>query len=279
VPPHAGGPVRVDFQNIHFHVAPGVVLEVRHLQGSLVSTVEGMPPVFDDVRSYTVRIDSGEVAMTMASLTALLNTRVFNYRGAPLSDLEVSIDDGHIKQRGTLRKGIPIPFTIVADVSVTSDGRIRLHPLTTKAAGMPVAGMMRLFHLELDDLIASNRGRGFETEDNDFLLLADRLLPDPKISGRLTAIRVEGDRLVQRFGRTPAAHATGELKNYMHYRGNELRFGRLTMTDTDLRLIDSDPRDPFEFSPANYVKQLVAGYSKNAADGSLRVYMPDAPTP
>jgi hypothetical protein len=61
----------------------------------------------------------------------------------------------------------------------------------------------------------------------------------------------------------------------MLYRGNVLRFGRLTMHDTDLRLIDDDPRDPFEFSPKEYVKQLVAGYSKNEADGKLRVYMPD----
>ena len=35
------GPVGVDFQNVHFHVAPGVVMEVRHLQGALVSTVNG----------------------------------------------------------------------------------------------------------------------------------------------------------------------------------------------------------------------------------------------
>ena len=47
------------------------------------------------------------------------------------------------------------------------------------------------------------------------------------------------------------------------------------MRDTDLELIDQDPRDPFDFSPTGYVKQLVAGYSKNASDGSLRVYMPD----
>jgi len=42
-----------------------------------------------------------------------------------------------------------------------------------------------------------------------------------------------------------------------------------------LRLIDEDPHDPFDFSPRDYVKQLVAGYSKNDADGKLRVYMPD----
>ena len=47
------------------------------------------------------------------------------------------------------------------------------------------------------------------------------------------------------------------------------------MRDTDMRLVDEDPRDPFDFSPSEYVKQLVAGYSKNSPDGSLRVFMPD----
>jgi hypothetical protein len=270
-----GGPVSVDFQNVHFRLGPGIVLEVRHLQGALVARRPELPPVFDDVGSYSLRIDAGEVAMTPASMTALLNTRVFNYDGAPLSDVEVSIEDGHVKQKGTLRKGIPVPFTILADIAATKDGRIRLRPVSVKAVGMPVDGLMGLLHLELDDLVGSNRARGFEAQEDDLLLWPDRLLPDPKISGHLTRIRIEGNRFVQTFGSSPPAHATGEVKNYMHYRGNQLRFGRLTMDDTDMQLIDVDPSDPFDFSPREYVRHLVAGYSKNTADGRLRVYMPD----
>src|SRR5687768_2341954 len=78
------GPVSVDFQNVHFRVGPGIVLEVRHLQGALIALRPGLPPIFDDVSSYSLRIDAGEVAMTPASLTALLNTRVFNYEDAPI---------------------------------------------------------------------------------------------------------------------------------------------------------------------------------------------------
>jgi hypothetical protein len=37
----------------------------------------------------------------------------------------------------------------------------------------------------------------------------------------------------------------------------------------------ADQSDAFDFDPARYVRQLVAGYSKNTADGGLRVYMPD----
>ena len=269
------GPVSVDFQNVHFRIGPGIVLEVRHIQGALIPLRPGLPPIFDDVGSYSLRIDAGEVAMTPASLTSLLNNRTFNYKGAPISDVTVTIEDGRVKQKGTLHKGVAVPFTIVADISATRDGRIRLHPQSVKTGGMPIGGLMNLLHLELDDLVSSNRARGFEAQDDDFLLLPDRLLPDPKISGRLTRIRVDGDRIVETFGSSPPAHATGEGRNYMHYRGNVLRFGRLTMNDTDMRLIDADPSDPFDFSPKEYVRHLVAGYSKNTADGRLRVYMPD----
>lgn len=59
------------------------------------------------------------------------------------------------------------------------------------------------------------------------------------------------------------------------FRGGSIRFGELTMSDADLKLIDLDPRDPFDFYPARYNEQLVAGYSKNTPDHALRTYMPD----
>ena len=47
------------------------------------------------------------------------------------------------------------------------------------------------------------------------------------------------------------------------------------MNDTDMRLIDADPSDPFDFFPDHYRDQLVAGYSKTTPSGGLLVYMPD----
>ena len=61
----------------------------------------------------------------------------------------------------------------------------------------------------------------------------------------------------------------------MFYRGGVLRFGRLTMNDTDMRLIDADPTNAFDFSPDHYKGHLVAGYSKTTPSGGLLVYMPD----
>jgi len=47
------------------------------------------------------------------------------------------------------------------------------------------------------------------------------------------------------------------------------------MTDTDLELVDEDPRDPFDFSVDHWNDQLVAGYSKNTPNRGLKAHMPD----
>lgn len=277
--PEAATRVSVAFRNLHLRVADGVVLEVSHIEGALLSTRAGHPPVFDDQRSFTLQIDSGEIAMTPASLSRVLNDHVFTYEGSPLRDIEVSIENGHLKQKGTLRKGIPVPFTIVADLSAMPDGRIRVHPTDVKAAGIPSEGLMKMFGVELDDLIKSNRSHGVQIVDNDLLLDPTRLLPSPRLSGKLTGVALERDRIVERFGSGArgklSAAADRRARNYMYYRGGSLRFGKLTMSDTDMQLIDADPSDPFDFSPPEYVKQLVAGYSKNTPSGGLRVFMPD----
>ena len=65
------------------------------------------------------------------------------------------------------------------------------------------------------------------------------------------------------------------LSGQLRPSGGTIRFGKLTMTDADLQLIDADPKDPFDFYPARYDAQLVAGYSKNTPSKGLKTYMPD----
>ena len=47
--------------------------------------------------------------------------------------------------------------------------------------------------------------------------------------------------------------------------------GKLTMTDSDLEIVDQTPRTPLEFSLAEYNRQLVADYSKNTPSHGLIV--------
>ncbi len=48
----------------------------------------------------------------------------------------------------------------------------------------------------------------------------------------------------------------------MFFRHGVLRFGKLTMDDTDLMIVDANAKDPFDFFLDHYNTQLVAGYSQ-----------------
>jgi len=89
-------------------------------------------------------------------------------------------------------------------------------------------------------------------------------------------VRIEADRMVQTFGTGQTTGSQPSLSpNHIYWRGSQLSFGKLTMTDTDLELVDTDPKDPFDFSVDNWNAQLVAGYSKTLPNRGLRAYMPD----
>lgn len=268
----AAPPVGIEMRNVSLHVASDAVIEVKWLSGRLRSA-SAHPPVFDDQNSFAIEVEDGEVAIDASSLTALV-TRAFDYKGAALSNLQLSFEEGHLVQRGKLKKGISVPFSIVAEVSATADGLLKVHPLKVKTAGIPTAKLMSIFGVELDDLLKSRPDRGIVFRDNDLFLDAARMMPAPHLKGRLSKAYVRADRLVQVFGKGAAA-AARQSGNYIWFRGRSIRFGRLTMSDADLKLIDMDPRDPFDFYSERYNEQLVAGYSKNTPDHALRTYMPD----
>ena len=267
---------RVEMVNVNIHLDADLVLHIRYLTGKFLSTRRGQPPTFDDKLSYVIAIDSGKVGVSMASMTHAMNTYVFGEPDAPLKKLQLSSEGGLIRQKGTLQKGPGIPFEMVGTIGATQDGEIRIHPTEMKVAHLPVKGLMKLFGLDMAKLINTRKARGVRVDDNDIILDPSRMLPPPQMRGRITGVRVEGDEIVQIFGKERPDPAAGQARsNYMAYRGGILRFGRLTMNNVDMQLIDADPRDPFEFFPDHYNEQLVAGYSKTTASGGLRVYMPD----
>jgi hypothetical protein len=279
-PPESHQPVeaetQVEFVNVNIHLDPVLVLHIRHLVGKFLPTKKGQPPTFDDKLSYIVAIDSAEVGVSLASMTYAMNTYVFGEPDAPLKNLKLSREGSEIKQTGTLKKGIGIPFEMVGTMSPTPDGKIRIHPTRIRAEHLPVKGLMKLFGLDMAKMINTRNTKGFTVDDNDVILDPTLMLPPPKMRGRITAIRVQGDEIVQIFGNEkPGLAAAPRHSNYIYYHGGVVRFGRLTMTDTDMRLIDADPSDPFDFFPDHYKDHLVAGYSKTTASGGLLVYMPD----
>jgi hypothetical protein len=274
---HAAEPVGTRMRHVVFHLGKGIEMRVDDLDGRLVSVASG-PPAFDDVKSYVVEIRYARVSLTAESLTNLMNNYVFAAADAPLKKLKIQIEGNELTQSGVLVKGVPVPFRLRASIGATADGKIRLHPTSMRAAGFLSKRVLDFFGLELERLVKVNAATGVTIDGDDLLLDPERLLPPPRIKGRLARTWIENGEVVQQFG-TPVKHPltppNGRFANYMYYRGGTLRFGKLTMVDADMLLVDADQTDPFDFSPEAYDDQLVAGYSKNTRNHGLIVYMPD----
>jgi hypothetical protein len=270
--------VQVAMRGVDFHVDSAIVLRIGYLRGALRRTSPDKPPYFDDKHSFTLQIDTARIGISPAHLSALLNRYVFAYPGAPIHRLNLTVDHGQLVQRGTL-KGIS--FKVVGDLTVTLSGELRLHPSTIKAVGIPVGGLMDLFGIQLQKLVNLRQARGVRLEKNDFILNPAELLPPPTARGMLSAVEVSDTAIVQIFKSPPGEAAKpltppdAKARNFMYYRGSVLRFGKLTMNDTDLEIIDGDPRDPFDFFLDRYNLQLTAGYSRNTPSHGLIVFMPD----
>ena len=260
-------------KNVMYHFTPAISVHITQLNGRLAPTRE--IPIFDDKQSFILEIDAATIFMTTDSLAHVLNDKVFAAKDAPLKDLAVTIEGEQLKIKGKLARKGNISFEMVGDVLLNPDGRIRLHARHIKAAHLPVKGIMDLFGVEVADMVNTKKVKGVSVDKDDVLLDPEQILPPPQIRGKLSSIKVANGQIIQVFGKDPARLTVKDARNYMAYRGATLRFGKLTMHDTDLELIDSDPRDPFDFYLDQYKEQLMAGYSKTTATFGLRTYMVD----
>jgi hypothetical protein len=268
--------IEVDMRNVDLHLTDTVTLRVRSLRGRFVPTRTDGVANLDDSASYVVEVDAAETAMDARSLNALMNEHVFGHGKKPIRDLEVRVEEGLVKQKGVLDKKIDLPFSAKGSVEATPDGKVRVHSKSIRSLGLPVKPLMKVLGIEMDDLLEVEPGHGLTVDDNDLIMDPGKMLPPPRLRGRVTAARVEGDEVVQTFGKGAPGRLSGVTsQNRIYWRGGRLRFGKLTMTDTDLELVDQDPSDPFDFSVAGYNEMLVAGYSKNTPQGGLKTYMPD----
>ena len=276
-PASAGDTVtRASMRRVNFWIIPGAALRIRTMRGSMRS-LHGGPILFDDKNAFLIHLAYAEIGLNSSDITTLMNRHIFAYPGAPLKKLKIHTAGSRLVQTGVMHKIIDIPFEITADLSVTPEGLIRLHPVKTRILGVDGDALMRAFHLSLEKILDLSKAKGVTVKGNDLFLDPTKILPPPAIEGHATAIRIEGDELVQTFGSPADAPALippdTSAPAYMYYKGGTLHFGKLLMLDADMQIVDRDPTDFFNFDLDRYKEQLVAGYSRTLPNLALEVYM------
>ena len=273
-----------EMRQLRLHVLEDVTMEVHYLEGRTVSLRPDLPVVLDDKESFWIDVESAETFVDYESLSRLMNEYVFAFSGAPVSGLEISQEEDAdqkdlVELKGHLTAALGTPFEIEGRPEVTPEGGLRIRTTDIQAMDIEVEGLLDLLGVEAEDLIPSLEERGVGIEGNDVILLLDRLMPPPRISGRATSVQVTPEGLILRLGDERSGGSSGVSSgNYLYYQGGTIRIGRMTMTDADLLILDQEPNDPFEFSADRLNEQLQAGYAKLQPDGGLVMHVPDLGT-
>jgi hypothetical protein len=267
-------------RNVLFRVDDDIQLRIRHLRGRTWDLAGEHVIVLDEKRRILLDIAWAEIGLTEEHLSLLLNRYVFGYDGSPLSNLVVQTEGDHITQTGVMHKVVDIPFEMDAELSVTEQGMIRIHPTEMRIGVIDGDGLMRALGIDLSELLDLSGAKGATIDGNDILLDPEKILPPPAIKGKLTSIRVEGNEVVQVFGSPKASGAKSlslpvSARNYILFRGGTIRFGKLYMVQSELMAIDQDAKDPFDFYLDYYHTQLIEGYHTTLEGYGLVAVFPD----
>jgi hypothetical protein len=272
--------VRTAMKNVDFHLTDTIVVHIANLEGSLAPD-GGAIPVFDDKKSFHLEVASARIQVSTQALSNDLNDYVFAKSDAPIKKLAITTMGNELVLKGVLASKGGIPFETDGTASATPDGQIRVHTLKVRALHLPVKGLMDMLGLDTSKLIDTKTLTGITVDKDDLILDPQQILPPPRMHGHLSSIQVESGGILLVFSPGGQKEQHGVLssrcggRNYQLFRGGTVRFGKITMDDADLELIDSDPADPFDFSIDHYQDQLVAGYSKMTKQGGLCVHVPD----
>jgi hypothetical protein len=235
----------------------------------------GQTVSLDQKNSFVLQIESGETHLKATDLTSLLNDYLLPHAKTPIKNIIIHFVGGMIEVTGDVRKGVDVPFAGKGTVSIADPSDIRVHFSELKVAGVLKKGVLDFLGIKLSKVAQPEQQSRFRIEGDDIILPITALFPPPRITGQLTAVRIEGDSLVQVFGPAGATLTPPPTvaNNYIYFRGGRMRFGKLTMDDVDLELVGTDPSPDFDFSLDHYSEQLEDGYSKTLPSRGLVAYM------
>lgn len=263
--------------NVILNEPPGLKLRVRWLRGQMSPTSRRVIPSFDDPNSFVLDIQNGVIALQLADVATVLNMGML--KESSLKNVSLGVQGKQLKLTGTLHKGVPLPIEMISDLSATPDGRIHLHVTKLRVLKLPVTGLLKSLNVKLGDLVNSKGSTGIQLSgEDDIYLNPEQILPAPHIRGKLTDVHI-GDKtgdFINVFGvARPEVIKVKQWRNFIRLRGGTVNFGKLTMSQADLFLIDNSDDEWFNFDLMRYQEQLVNGRIQMTPQAGLRIFMPD----
>ena len=266
----------IEISNVLFRYTDDLSVLILNLQGKLVPTSGHAVADFNDPESFVIAANSALVNLSTTQLSSLMNTWLLASPKAEIKKVQINAEGDHLVIRGTMKKGLHIPFQATAEASITQDNRIRFEIKQVKTAKIPVKGIMDTLGLSMSDLISQKGLTGLSVDKDSFLIDPQTALPAPQLRAKLSKVDIKGQSVILRFGDGAGkSDHPGPARNFIAMKGGNVRYGRDEMHDSDIVMMDTTPADPFEFYMKQYKRQFAAGTIKATSNMAWRAYLPD----
>ena len=263
--------------NLMLRKGPEFRIYVRWLKGKMLRTRRDRNPNFDDPDSFVIDIKSGVVRANIGDIGKFLNAG--GVANSPLKNITLLADGDFIKLQGTLHKLISLPVEVLGSVTATADNRIQVHVTKISVLKIPFKGLLGGLHISVSDLFHPEGIPGVEVSGNDIYFDTLKLLPPPHIRGQLSKVRVVTPDIEEVFGNAEDDVARVEQwRNFLRLDDGTIDFGKLTMHQVDLIMVDLSNDAWFDLDLNNYQNQLVNGYTRMTPEAGLQIFMPDLET-
>jgi hypothetical protein len=267
-------PTNVYAHNLLLRKGPSFRVYVRWLRGQMARAHRNVNPSFDDPDSFFLDVQAGVIRANVGDLANFLNSGMV--ANSPLKNITLSGDGNQVKLKGTLHKIVSLPIELVGTISAAPDNRIQLHVNKLSALKVPMKAILGGLHISVSDLFHTQGIPGVQILENDIFFDTQKLLPPPHIRGHLTSVRIANPDLEETFGNAQSdVERTEAWRNFLRLRGGTIDFGKLTMHNVDIIMIDISKDPWFDIDLANYQQQLVNGYTRMTPQAGLQIFMPD----
>jgi hypothetical protein len=266
-------PTLVYAHNIQLRKGPDFRIYIVWIAGQMLRTKPNVNPSFDEPDSFILQIEKGIIRANIGDIGKYLDSTTS--QDSPLKNIDVQPAGELVKIRGTLKKVVPLPIEILGSLAATPDGLVRLHVQHISVLKVPVKGLLGTFDVKLSDLVHATNVAGVTISGNDIIFDTEKLLPPPHIRGQLTTVRVKVPDIEVIYGNAPNDPTQlAQWHNFIRFRNGALNFGKLTMHNADLTMIDAANEPWFDLDLVNYQNQLVSGDTRMTAQAGLEIYMP-----
>jgi hypothetical protein len=266
-------PTNVYAHNLMLRKGPtGFRIYVRWLRGQMARTSRAVNPSFDDPESFFIDVKTGVVHTNVGDLANFLNEGITN---SPLTNIKLSGDGDRLKLNGTLHKVIPLPIEVISTIGVAPDNRIQIHVTKINILEIPFKKLLGGMNVTVSSLFHPGDIPGVEVKGNDIFLDTGKAVPPPHIRGQLTSVRIINPDFQQIYGNAQEdVTRVEQWRNYLQLHGGTIDFGKLTMRQVDLMMVDLSNNAWFDLDLANYQDQLVNGYTRMTPQAGLQIFMP-----